>query len=172
MARTPGLTKVGYEEKDEMATRHTDAHPPQKGLEGVPVCKECMAIYLNKRWYSSEEGSPKLGADTVRYEVLCPACQRMRDNNPAGVATFTGDYLAEHESEILDAIKKVEKKVRTKNTLARIMEIRQEGKVLIVFTTDDKMAQKLGREIYKEHNGLLEFQWSREDNFVRVNWRR
>jgi len=166
------MAKVGYGEARQISTSSTDDVRPKAGLKEVAVCKECMALCWNRRWYSSEEGSPKLSTDMVRNEVLCPACQRMRDNNPAGVATFTGDYLAEHAREILSTIKKVEEKARTKNTLARIMEIRQEGKVLIVFTTDDKLAQKLGREIYKEHSGLLEFQWSREDNFVRVNWRR
>lgn len=172
MARTRKLSNIAYDEKEKMTARSSDEALLQKGQEEVPVCKECMAIYMNKRWLSSEEGSPSLRADTVRIEVLCPACQRIRDNNPAGVATFAGDYLAEHESEFLGIIRKVEKRARTRNPLARIIEIRQEGKVLIAFTTDDKLAQKLGREIYKEHSGVLEFQWSREDSFVRVNWRR
>ncbi len=166
------MAKVGYGETGQMNTRSKDDLLPQKGLKEVAVCKECMALYLNNRWYSSEEGLPKLSTDMVRNEALCSACQRVRDNNPAGVATFTGDYLAEHEREILSTIKKVGERVSAKNPLARIMEIRQGEKVLIVFTTADKLAQKLGREIYKAHNGLLEFQWSREDNFVRVNWRR
>lgn len=108
----------------------------------------------------------------VKNEVLCPACQRKQDNNPAGIVTFTGDYLVEHKDDILNNITNAEKKSRTKNPLARIMEIKQEAKVLTIFTTDDKLAQKLGRDIFKAHSGKLEYQWSREDSFVRVNWSR
>jgi len=103
---------------------------------------------------------------------VCPACQRMKDNNPAGVVTLAGDYLLQHEEGILNAIKKIEARTRAKNPLARIMEIGQEGNVLTIRTTDDKLAEKLGKEIYKSHSGKLGFQWSEDERFVRVNWTR
>ncbi len=85
----------------------------------------------------------------------CPACRRMEDNLPAGIATFTGDYFSQHEMEILDIIKSEESRSKAKNPLGRIMEIAQEGNVLTVSTTEDKLAQKLGREVYKAHKGEL-----------------
>jgi len=39
-------------------------------------------------------------------------------------------------------------------------------------TTDDKLAQKLGHGVYRAHKGRLEYLWSHEDKFVRVNWHR
>jgi NMD protein affecting ribosome stability and mRNA decay len=163
---------MGYEEKGQMAARSTDAYLPKEGLKEVAVCTGCKILYWNKRWYLSEDESTKLSADMVRNEVLCPACRRMQDNNPAGIVTFSGDYLVKHENEILNTIKNVEEKARTKNPLARIMEIKQEGNVLTVYTTNDKLAQKLGRDIFKAHSGSLEYQWSKEYSFVRVNWNR
>lgn len=59
-----------------------------------------------------------------------------------------------------------------KNPLSRIMETKQEENMITIMTTDSKLAQKLGRAIYKSHSGKLEYQWSREDSFVRVNWSR
>ena len=47
-----------------------------------------------------EEDATRLTRDMVRSDVLCPACQRMRDDNPAGIATFTGSYLVAHEDEV------------------------------------------------------------------------
>lgn len=96
----------------------------------------------------------------------------MQDNNPAGIVTFSGDYLLQHEELILNAVKNIEAKSRAKNPLSRIMEIGQEGNVLTVRTTDEKLAERLGREIYKSHSGKLGFQWSEDENFVRVNWSR
>ena len=75
-------------------------------------------------------------------------------------------------SPVVDDFFTVEEKARTKNPLARIMEIRQEGSALTISTTDEKLAQKLGKDIYKAHSGKLEYQWRREESFVRVNWNR
>jgi NMD protein affecting ribosome stability and mRNA decay len=161
-----------FREKGQMTARSTDVYLPKQGMKEVAVCTGCNALYWNKRWYLHEDESTKLSAEMVRNEVICPACQRIQDNYPAGVVTFTGDYLVLHENEILNTIKNVEEKARTKNPLARIMEIKQEGNVLTIRTTSDKLAEKLGRDIYKAHSGDLEYQWSKQENFVRVNWSR
>jgi NMD protein affecting ribosome stability and mRNA decay len=170
--RARGVSRFGYEEKGKMTTRSTDVYLPKEGMKEVAVCTGCRALYWNKRWYLSEEESKQLNSGMVRNEVTCPACQRIEDNIPAGIVTYTGDYLVDHENEILNTIRNVEEKARAKNPLARIMEIRQEGKVMTITTTNDKLAEKLGRDIYKAHSGQLEYQWSREENFVRVNWSR
>jgi hypothetical protein len=39
-------------------------------------------------------------------------------------------------------------------------------------TTLDKLAEKLGKKIYRAHDGELIHQWSRDENYVRVNWKR
>lgn len=164
--------RTRFREKGQMTARSTDVYLPKQGMKEVAVCTGCGSLYWNKRWYLNEEQSSGLSGDMIRNEVVCPACQRIHDNNPAGVAIFSGDYLVMHENEILNTIRNVEEKARAKNPLARIMELRQEGKVLTVFTTDDKLAEKLGRDIFKAHSGDLEFQWSKDEGFVRVNWRR
>lgn len=172
MTRVRGLTKIGYEEKGQRTTRNTDSYIPKEGMKEVAKCTECKALYWNKRWYPDENESMQLRLDMVKNEVLCPACQRIRDKNPAGVVTMTGEYLDKHESDILNAISNIEETARMKNPLSRIMETKQEEGTITILTTDSKLAQKIGRSIYKSHSGKLEYQWSREDSFVRVNWSR
>jgi hypothetical protein len=172
MARAMGVTRLGHEKKGEMASRSTDVYLHKEGTKEVAVCTACRSFYMNKRWHLKEDAVTKQGGKIARSDVLCPACQRMRDDNPAGIATFSGNYLVEHEDDILNTIKNVEVKARAKNALARIMEIGQEKNVLTVRTTDEKLAEKLGKEIYKAHSGRLALQWSREESFVRVNWNR
>lgn len=168
----PKGSRLGVEEKGQMAARSTDVYVPDLGSKEVAVCSGCKALYWNKRWYLDEGASTGLSSDMVRIEILCPACHREKDNNPAGIVTYSGNYLQEHENEILNTIKNSEQKSRIKNPLARIMEIKKDGNSMIVNTTDDKLAQKLGRDIYKAHSGSLEYKWSREHNFIRVNWNR
>lgn len=172
MSRARGLSKVGYEEKGQRTARSSDVYISKEGMKEVAICTGCKALYWNKRWYKDENDSTKLSLDMVRTEILCPACHRIQDKVPAGVVTFSGDYLIEHEEIILNTIKNAEEKGLTKNPLARIMEIKKNGNTLVITTTADKLAQKLGKDIYKAHSGKLEYQWSKEESFVRVNWSR
>lgn len=164
--------KFNVEEKGFRPSRSTDVYLPKAGLKDTAVCKKCALVYHDKRWVLDEQKGKELLADTSVGSGICPACRRMADNNPAGVVIFTGEYFSEHENEILNLLNHIEAKSRTKNPLGRIMEISQEGKVLTVTTTEDKLAQKLGREVFKAHKGELHYSWSHEEGVVRVSWKR
>ena len=172
MGAQRGSGRYGVEEHGKRAARSADVYVAAEGKEDVAVCTGCKAVSWGKRWFSEGDEGVKRPAGHVPGKVVCPACQRMKDNNPAGVVTLSGDYLLQHEEVILNAVRNIEAKARAKNPLARIMEIGQEGKVLTIRTTHEKLAEKLGREIYKSHSGTLNFQWSEDESFVRVNWSR
>ncbi|HEY6873778.1 MAG TPA: BCAM0308 family protein [Geobacteraceae bacterium] len=167
-----GPKKIGFEEKGKMAERSTDVYLPKGGSKEVALCSKCSAFYWNKRWSSDAAELSAAQAEAGTSTVVCPACQRMHDDNPAGVLTLSGDYLLQHENEILNMLKNVEADSRAKNPLARIMEINQEKGLLTIATTDAKLTQKLGKEVYKAHKGELHFKWSQADSFIRVNWTR
>jgi len=154
------------EENRLRAIRSPDVYLPKRGLPENALCKGCGLFYHNKRWQlEAIHAKPSC-------EVLCPACQRMEDHNPAGVVTLSGPYLASHKTEILNTIRHEEAKSREKNPIGRIMEIKEEGGQITVTTTEDKLAQKLGREVYKSQRGELHYQWSHDQNMVRVDWMR
>ena len=91
--------RTGLEEKGQRNVRSLDVYRPKRGLPEGAMCKGCGIVYHNKRWQTeSTQGGSKV-------EVVCPACQRMEDHNPAGVVTLSGPYLASHKEEILNAIK-------------------------------------------------------------------
>jgi hypothetical protein len=49
----------------------------------------------------------------------------------------------------------------------------EEGKDrLVVETTTEKLAQHLGRAVYRAYKGELDFRWSEMNKFVRVYWSR
>lgn len=163
--------RTGVDEKGPRTARSSDVYLPKEGME-VSWCKKCGVIYRQKRWLMDPVQLEQVKADPAAGTILCPACQRMRDNVPGGIVTFSGGYLRAHEDEILELIKNIEQKSRTKNPLGRIMEIRQEGDVLTVSTTEEKLAQKLGRDIFRSHKGDLHFAWSEGESFARVDWKR
>lgn len=153
------------EEKGLRTVRNPDAYLPKRGLKDGSLCRGCGVIYRDKRWQNSNPGE-------ISAEVLCPACQRTGDNNPGGVVILSGSHLAAHKDEILHTINNEESRSREKNPIGRIMNINESGGRITITTTESKLAQKLGREVYKSQRGELHYHWSHEQNLVRVEWSR
>jgi NMD protein affecting ribosome stability and mRNA decay len=170
MATTGAVNRrISVEEKGQRAGRNQQAfiQPKQDAF-----CTSCGALYHNKRWYVDDSELRKAGADDALQRVKCPACLMIEQGTPAAVVTLSGHYLQKHKNAILDAVRNTEEHSRLKNPLGRIMEIKQERDEISITTTEDKLAQKLGREIHKAHSGDLRYRWGREENFVRVFWKR
>lgn len=161
--------RISVEEKGQRAARNAQAYiqPKQDAL-----CTSCGALYHNKRWYTDDSELRKAGGDANLLKVKCPACLMIQQGTPAAIVTLSGHYLKKHKNAILDAVRNTEEHSRQKNPLGRIMEIRQDQDQISITTTEDKLAQKLGREIHKAHSGDLRYRWGREENFVRVFWNR
>ncbi|HET6421854.1 MAG TPA: BCAM0308 family protein [Geobacteraceae bacterium] len=165
-------SQFGRDEKGLRAARSTDVYMHKDGTKEVSYCRKCGIIYRNKRWYMDEAELERVRSDPGATKVVCPSCLRIHDNNPGGIITLSGEYLVRHEEEILDLIKRKEALYRAKNPLSRIMEINQDGNVLTIATTEEKLAEKIGRDVYRAHKGDLHYQWSQNESFVRVNWAR
>lgn len=162
----PRGARITMEEKGQRTIRSLEPYLPKSGLPEGTVCKGCGIVYRNKRWQI--EAAP----DNPKGEVLCPACQRIVGGDAAGVVTLSGPYLAQHREEILNTVRQQETKHREKNPLGRIMEIKEEDGAITVTTTEDKLAQKIGRELYKSQRGELHYKWSHDQRMVRVEWSR
>ncbi|WP_243371079.1 BCAM0308 family protein [Geotalea sp. SG265] len=161
--------RIAVEEKGQRAahTAHIFMQPKQDAL-----CTSCGAVFINKRWYMDDAELKKAGNGASLLKIRCPACHLIADGTPAAIITLSGQYLKKHADVILDAVKNTESRSRQKNPLGRIMEIKQEQNAISITTTEDKLAQKLGREIHKAHGGELRYQWGHDENFVRVFWNR
>lgn len=163
----PRGSRITMEEKGQMSVRSPEPYLPKRGLPEGSFCKRCGVVYHNKRWQLEH-----VPAQVKSEEVLCPACQRIDADDPAGVVTLSGEYLGKHREEIMNVIRQQEAKHREKNPLGRIIQIKEEDGQIVVTTTEDKLAQKIGREVYKSQSGELHYQWSHDQRMVRVDWMR
>lgn len=144
----------------------------QDRLEEPAVCTSCHAIYRNKRWYLKEKEYVEIRDGETAHAVLCSACQKAEDQYPEGVVTLRGDYLWRHQEEILNILRNTENSAMAKNPLERIMSIKPEGEVLIVETTEEKLAEHIGRALHRAHQGRLNVDWSDNHSLCRVTWER
>lgn len=155
--------------------RETDPYIPRKSASSVGICPKCRAICRNKRWVLDEKEFAALtrkGAGTGFVWMRCPACRKIEDGFPAGVVTLSGGYLRDHREDILNLIRNEEKRAMGINPLERIMRMEDKGEGLEIATTDEKLAQRIGREVRKACQGTVEYKWSEDSKLLRVSWAR
>jgi NMD protein affecting ribosome stability and mRNA decay len=143
-------------------------HDPYKSKRKLPeptVCPECGAIYHKGRWQwaSTPEGA---------HEEMCPACQRIRDRVPQGILTLSGEFVGTHTEEIMNVIHNLEEKEKAQHPLKRIMASEEQPEGLEVTFTDAHLARGAGEALHHAYKGELDFQYTDEENMLRVTWHR
>lgn len=132
-------------------SRHAESEfgPGEKGLI---ICSDCGAVYFKKHWHHSLERLNNPEADglaknnaAVSFE-RCPACVMIHNKQYEGRVTIAGVPSAKRE-ELLAVIENFGKYWNAKDVLDRIIETKNEGGNLVVVTTENQLAAKLGRKI-------------------------
>jgi NMD protein affecting ribosome stability and mRNA decay len=73
-----------------------------KAPKGPVMCRKCKAVYVKKRWSIDSGEARKLAKAPGIKKILCPACQKIRDNYAEGTVTLKWSDLRERETEIKD----------------------------------------------------------------------
>jgi hypothetical protein len=128
---------------------------------------------MNKRWYANgdryEEAAKRAGVATV----VCPACLKIRDNFPGGIVTLKGDYVLPHKTDLMNLVRNEEERARGLNPLERVIAIKESGfGSIVISTTNEKLAQRIGRAIKKAFHGAVAYHWSHDNKLARVDWER
>ena len=138
----------------------------------VAVCRECKAVYAGQRWELEGQAAQDLANAKCIINTLCPACKKIRDRQPSGIVTLSGSFIQQHEEEIVNLINHENKSAMSINPLERIIDIDRSDSQLVIQTTNEKLAQRIGRAVYKSYSGNVEYKWSKGNKLVRVNWHR
>lgn len=166
------VEKFGISDKRGRTRTSDDPYVPESGLKEPAVCRTCHAVYRHKRWQVEPEAVERLEQSPDTQWVSCPACQKIAEHYPQGVVTLQGDYLWSHEAEIRNILTNEAERVLAKNPVARIMQMSKEDGRLVIETTEQKLAEQLGRTLNRAHQGDLQVVWSKSPRICRVSWER
>ncbi|MCA1972830.1 MAG: hypothetical protein LDL44_08310 [Caenispirillum sp.] len=150
----------------EIQERVHDPYRMRAKAEGPAVCPQCGVVYEAGLWQWKKAPPPGAG------ELLCPACQRIRDALPAGEIAVHGSFAAKHRNDIDALIRDVERVEKEEHPLNRIMEQQWTGARLKVTTTDIHLARRIGSALYDAYRGTLRYRYPAEEYFLRVDWSR
>ncbi|MCC7008480.1 MAG: hypothetical protein IT184_06660 [Acidobacteria bacterium] len=155
---------------DHEAGRH---RPVQTGA-GPQVCERCGAAYIKRRWVAAGvpqvESVKTLAAPKM---VVCPACRMAADGRFAGEVRTGGAFLATHHADIEHLIRGEAGRAAEDNPMARILSMTFEAPDrLIVRTTTEHLAKRLGEALHKAYHGTVHYGFSHENKFAHVTWMR
>lgn len=140
-----------------------DAYRARAKPKEPAVCPECGVVFHDGHWVSGPKPS---GA----HEHLCPACERIRDDMPAGWVELSGEFMKHNEPQILALVRNEEERTRAEHPLQRIMEIGHEADKTVITTTDLHLARRIGDAVQSAFHGKLEIKYSKDESLVRVYW--
>ena len=143
--------------------KYHDTYKEGKKRAEPSVCSECGAVYVGGRWTWSDvpEGAGK---------ALCPACQRISDDYPAGYVEMKGAFFEERREEILNLVNNEEKLEKGEHPMERIMAINPEADHTLITTTGVHMARRIGEAVVRAYQGNMSFTYGDNEKSVRVQW--
>lgn len=160
------MDRSAQERRDRLIQekRH-DAYQDRAKLPEPTVCSKCRALFQEGRW--TWEVAPA-GANIT----ICPACQRIEDDFPAGHIEISGAFFKEHREEAHHLIRNTEKKEKGEHPLERIMTMATEADHTLVTTTGTHLARRLGEALKHAYQGDLDLTYGDGEQSLRVRWHR
>lgn len=154
---------------DHEAGRHRTRRSPAEPL----VCEGCGAVYSLRRWTrKSELKADRSATKQTAKSTLCPACKQARDGVPSGFVYVKGKFYVKHRVEIGCLLRNEAERDAQDNPLARIMSWEDTDGQLVITTTTEHLAQRLGHGLEKAFDGKVRYDFSHENKLARVYWER
>jgi hypothetical protein len=140
------------------------------------VCETCKAVYVDRRWISRSailKSTDKRKKWQPTESTICPACQQQREGVPGGFVYVEGAFLVSHPDDIERLIANEAERAAADNPLSRVMKTERVDKdLLIVSTTNEHLAMRIGHALEKAFAGKVRYGFSHENKLVRVRWHR
>ncbi len=130
------------------------------------VCGKCGVVFSDGIFQWLEKTPPNAN------KIICPACRRIEDKYEGGVIYLKGEFLKEHKDEILNLIKNVAEEEMAYRPLERIIEIKDEGEDIVITTTYEHLARRLGEAVHRAYKGNLKLEYPGGQKYIRVFWER
>ena len=149
-----------------------DPYQPRLDPGEVAACTACQAVYQRRHWFFDHDAYVRETMQPTTRMILCPACQKIRDHYAEGqVALRPSAFLSAHKDEIVRLLRNEEDRAKGFNPLERIVEIQESEDGVIVTTTNEKLAQRIGRALKSAYQGQSTYHWS-DPKFLSVEWSR
>lgn len=150
-------------------------HRPSRAAAEPRVCGTCGAVYRRRRWVTARKAGLAVPdpAATPPEIVTCPACRRIAARMGHGYLYLSGAFLDGHRDEVMGLLRAEAERAAEDNPTGRIIAWeRVPGQRLMITTTTEHLAERLGRALGRACDGDVRFDFSHENKLARVYWHR
>ena len=148
-------------------------HRPPRAASEPRTCTGCGAAYVHRRWVAAT--NPRaiaIASSPIAIKTMCPACRSLA-SVPMGYLHVDGPFFTEHQEEVERLIDREAERALEDNPLGRIVSrARITPGELVVATTTEHLAQRLGHALHKAYSGTVTYRFSHENKLTRVTWHR
>ena len=81
-----------------------------------------------------------------------------------------GGFIWKHRDEILNLIRNESNNALSDNPLERVMSLETEGEDVVLTTTNERLAQRIGRVLHSAYSGHINYKWSEDNKLARIDW--
>lgn len=151
------------------------AHRSARRVGSARVCEHCGNAFVRGRWVAADAAPPQvasLRAIAAPEITLCPACRMERLEQFGGEVRISGTFARAHRTEIVHLVKNEAERAAADNPLARILVTRETPDRLVVRTTTEHLAKRIGQALHKAFDGETHYEFSHENKFAHVTWSR
>src|SRR3989338_4602248 len=103
-----------------------------------------------------------------RYKINREEYGRKVKLEEGGLVKLSGNFLLDHEAELVNLIKHVGKLAEEKNALHKVTKIEKANGGLIAETSDHNLALRIGKALLRAYKGEHSYKFLKEEKFVEV----
>ena len=98
--------------------------------------------------------------------------RKPKEIEEGGIIRISGDFLLDHEEDILNLIKHESRLINERNPKARLTKIdKKDGGILAQFS-DHNLAMHVGKQLHRAYKGKHSYKFLKQEKFIEVDWRR
>lgn len=159
---------------ERSSDRDTKSDDRGRTLPEPAFCPGCGAVYVEGRWSHTPADKARAGgADTPVTVSICAACRRRRTGVPHGYVHVDGEFFPAHQGELEALLHTEVEHAREDNPHQQVLGWEHlEGGGLLITTSTDNLAQRLGRVLEEAYDGQVHYGFSDEYRLAHVWWHR
>ena len=150
-----------------------------KAGTAIAACPNCHALYYDKHWHTWSNASTILPKGHKVREEVCAACRMLAPSKKGGRSEFgyAGEVVLSGladtalKLEVVRTVKNIAERAVLRDPEAQVIQIEDKGRSVRVTTTQNHLAEAIGKEVAAAHKGgELNIRFSNENLPVRVYW--
>ncbi|MGB9680983.1 MAG: NMD3-related protein [Minisyncoccia bacterium] len=136
-----------------------------KKHEGLLICRNCQAVYINKAWRHLKDNQNKKNIK----KAICPACLMRKNKNFEGEITieFKTDISNSLKEELKNLINNISHTAYQFNPLSRIGEFKETKNKWNIYFTDNQLAKRIATKI--KNNFLKKITQSEKNPYLNAS---